>query len=281
MRAARTRPAVTVALALGAALAVAAQPIQAEQAAAEPGASADDRLTLSLPEGLSLHRPNYALPLTWSEDADDEGDAEFKFQFSLKYQILQTPFYAAYTQEAYFRWLDEDDSRPFREINFMPELWYGFRPGRLEPDWLGLDIGIEHQSNGESQPESRSWNRAYVRPYFQRGPWQASLKVWSRFGAPDEPSSPSNPDGDDNPDIVDYYGRHELRLDYTFADGERLSLLTRYSLSEGRGALRLDYAWPTGGNGYWYAQLFTGYGESLETFRENRTRIGIGFALMP
>jgi len=57
--------------------------------------------------------------------------------------------------------------------------------------------------------------------------------------------------------------------------------LTRYAFSDERGALRLDYAAPTGGSGYWYVQVFTGYGESLETFRENRSRIGIGFALNP
>ncbi len=249
-------------------------------AAGEASAGQADATASLLPQGLSLYRANYALPLTWTKQAEDEGDAEFKFQISLQYQILETPFYAAYTQEAYFRWLDEDDSRPFREINFIPELWYRFRPGRLEPDWLGLDIGIEHQSNGESQPESRSWNRAYVRPFLRQGAWSAEIKIWDRFGAPDEPSGPSNPAGDDNPDIVDFYGHHELRVGYRFDGGDRVSLLTRSAFGDGRGALRLDYATPAGGNGHWYVQLFTGYGESLETFRDNRTRIGVGFALL-
>ncbi len=96
-----------------------------------------------------------------------------------------------------------------------------------------------------------------------------------------DPSTPEDPDGDDNPDILEYYGHHELRFEYTFDDGERLSALSRYSFSDHHGALRLDYAWPTGaGSGYWYVQLFSGYGESLETYRESRTRVGIGFALL-
>lgn len=283
MRTARARATVGASAILsGLLLGLPAQPARAASTPQDqPSSPASDDHTLALPQGLSLHRPNYALPLTWTEDAEDEGDVEFKFQLSLKYQILDTPLYAAYTQEAYFRWLDADDSRPFREINFMPELWYRFRPGRLPVDRLGLDVGIEHQSNGESQPESRSWNRAWLRPYYERGPWAVSLKVWARVGAPDEPSSPDNPDGDDNPDIVDFYGHHELRASYRFDDGNRLSALTRYAFGENHGALRLDYATPAGGTGYWYVQLFSGYGESLETFRENRTRIGIGFALLP
>lgn len=235
---------------------------------------------LTLPKGLSLYRPNYLLPVTLPDDAEDEGDVEFKFQLSLQYQIAESPVFAAYTQESYFRWLDADDSRPFREVNHKPELWYRFRPGRLEPDWLGLDVGIEHQSNGEDQPDSRSWNRAYVRPWLEQGPWWGELKVWARVGEEDEPSTPEDPEGDDNPDILDFYGHHELRLAYRFDDGQRVSALTRYAFDTGRGALRLDYAHPTGGGGHWFVELFTGYGESLETFRENRTRIGVGFALM-
>lgn len=234
--------------------------------------------TITLPQGLSLHRPNYALPLTWSDDADGSEDIEFKFQLSLQYQVAATPLYVAYTQVSYFRWLDDENSRPFRESNFNPEIWYRFRPGRLRPDWLGLDIGFEHESNGEDLPESRSWDRGYARAWLDRGQWDGSLKIWERIPEGDK-ATQDDPSGDDNPDIVDFYGHHELRLAYTFADGDRLSGLSRYSFSDGRGALRLDYAIPTGG-GYWYLQLFTGYGESLETFKENRTRIGIGFALL-
>lgn len=241
-----------------------------------------DLATVTLPRGLSLYKPNYALPLTWSDGADGSADAEFKYQLSFKYQVARTPVYVAYTQTAFFRWLDDENSRPFRETNYNPEAWYRFRPGRLRPDWLGLDIGFEHESNGEKLPQSRSWDRTYVRAWFDQQAWYGSLKVWSRVPE-GEPSTPEDPDGDDNPDIVEYYGHHELHLEYTFEGGARLSATTRYAFSDNHGALRLDYAWPTGtrtGSGYWYLQLFTGYGESLETYREKRTRIGIGFALL-
>jgi phospholipase A1 len=236
--------------------------------------------TIEFPGGLEVHRPNYALPLTWTDAAEDADDAEFEFQFSLKYQVASTPVYVAYTQVAYFRWLDEENSRPLREITYNPQVWYRFRAGRLVPDWLGIDVGYEHQSNGEDQPDSRSWDRVYVRPWFDEGRWSGSLKLWRRVEGDEEPSSPSNPGGDDNPDILDYYGHHELRLSYTFDGGDRLAAVTRYAFSDDRGGLRLSYAHPTGaGDSYWYVQLFQGYGESLQTFKQNRTRIGVGVAL--
>jgi len=258
--------------------------------AAAAGAEADEKdeqqaleppgRTIEFPSGLEVHRPNYALPLTWTDAAEDADDAEFQFQLSLQYQVASTPVYVAYTQVAYFRWLDEENSRPLREITYNPQLWYRLRPGRLVPDWLGVDVGYEHQSNGEDLPESRSWDRVYVRPWFDEGRWSGSLKLWRRVDGDAEPSSPSNPYGDDNPAILDYYGHHELRLSYTFDGGDRLTARTRYAFSDDRGGLRLSYARPTGaGDSYWYVQLFQGYGESLQTFKQSRSRIGVGVAL--
>lgn len=262
------------------AIALASGPVAAQEEERESAKADLDLSTITFPRGLSLYRPNYALPLTWSDDADGSADVEFKYQLSLQYQVARTPVYVAYTQTAYFRWLDDENSRPFRETNYNPEVWYRFRPGRLPLDWLGLDIGYEHESNGEELPQSRSWDRGYARAWFDQGPWYGSLKLWERVPEGD-PSTQEDPDGDDNPDILEYYGHHQLQVEYTFEDGDRLAATSRYSFSDHHGALRLDYATPTGtGSGYWYLQLFTGYGESLEAYRENRTRIGIGFALL-
>lgn len=233
-----------------------------------------------LPGRLELHRPSYVLPLTWSDDAEGRADAELKFQISLRHRVGNTPVFLGYTQIAYWRWLDKDNSRPFREINFNPEIWYRFRPGRLEPDWLGLDLGFEHESNGESVERSRSWDRVYMRAFIDEGPWAGDLKIWWRRPVR-EKDSQTDPGGDDNPDILEYYGHHELSLAYTFAGGTRLTAMTRFAFSDERGAARLELATPTPTRNSWfYVQLFSGYGESLETFRDKRTRLGIGFALL-
>jgi len=242
--------------------------------------AAPDLPVTSLPAGFELHRPNYILPLTWTNRAHGKSDAELKFQISLKHRIGKTPIYFGYTQVAYLRWLDRQHSRPFREINFNPEFWYRFRPGRLGPDWLGLDLGYEHESNGKDLPGSRSWDRLYARPWFEQGRWRGALKVWYRIPEHGR-SSPDNPGGDDNPDILKYYGHHEATLGYTFKDGDWVSVMTRYAFGHRRGAVRIDYAIPTPTyRSYFFFQLFSGYGESLQTYHDDRTRIGIGFALL-
>jgi len=255
------------------------------QASEPPGAqtthgSGPDLPSTMLPGRLALHKPNYVMPLTWRERSSDTADIELEYQISLKHPIGPWPLYFGYTQTSYFQWLDEDNSRPFRETNYNPELWYRFRPGRLRPDWLGLDLGVEHESNGEDVPESRGWNRVYARPWVDYGPWTVSLKLWYRL--PQDPkTNPTDPEGDDNPRILDFYGRHELQLGYTMADGEWLELSTRYAFDAQRGAARLRYAAPTsGGSSYFYVDVFSGYGESLETFKRDRTRVGVGFALL-
>ncbi len=235
---------------------------------------------VDLPGRLELHRPNYVLPLTWTDEADNSDDIELEFQLSLRHQVGATPFYVAYTQESYLRWLDEENSRPFREINYSPEIWYRFRPGRLPLDWLGLDVGWEHESNGGAVGESRSWDRVYLRPWLAQGRWRGHLRLWYRVPEP-EKEHPGDATGDDNPEILDYYGHHELRLEYFFRGGSRLAAKTRYAFSSDRGALQLQYAWPTPTReSYFFLQLFTGYGESLETFKTKRTRVGIGFTLL-
>ena len=108
-------------------------------------------------------KENYLLPLTWGNRAEGSADAELKFQFSFKQQLYDG-LYFAYTQKSFWRVLDGEDSRPFRETNYNPELFW--RLLRTTPEGLswGGDLGFEHESNGAREPTSRSWNRLYLAP---------------------------------------------------------------------------------------------------------------------
>lgn len=230
--------------------------------------------------GLSLYKPNYFMPGTWSDKAQTDSDAEAQFQLSFKQRIGHTHVFFAYTQTSFWRIWDGNDSRPFRETNFKPEVFYRLRDEKNPLGPFDLDFGLEHQSNGESQPNSRSWNRVYLRPTYKTRDWRVQLQVWGRVFASDEPSSTSNPDGDDNPDIIDFMGYHQLQVDWRFPEGRQLSLMNRYNFEEGNGALRLRYSEPTTAQGFhWYVQLFHGYGESLIDYNREISRIGIGFAI--
>lgn len=234
-----------------------------------------------LGKGLSLYKPNYFLPITWSDEANTNDDAEAQFQISFKQRIAHTHVFFAYTQVSFWRLWDSDDSRPFRETNFNPELFYRWRAKKHPFGPVDIDFGLEHESNGQSLPDSRSWDRVYIRPIYMTRDWRVQLKLWARVFDPDEPSTVDNPDGDDNPDIIDFMGYHQLEVDWRIAGERRLSLMNRYNFDEGNGALRLRYSEPTTAEGiYWFVQLFHGYGESLIDFDREISRVGVGVALL-
>ena len=91
---------------------------------------------------------------------------ETKFQVSLKAKIMQDAFgkgdvWVAFTQQSYWQMYNGELSRPFRELNYEPELIFtyplNFSAGHLKMKMIGLSVN--HQSNGKEAAHSRSWNR--------------------------------------------------------------------------------------------------------------------------
>ena len=78
--------------------------------------------------GLSPHKANYILHVTYSciDTGDGRKNYETKFQMSLKQRLLKFygwAFYFAFTQKSFWQVYDLDNSRPFRENNFNPEFF--------------------------------------------------------------------------------------------------------------------------------------------------------------
>jgi phospholipase A1 len=69
-----------------------------------------------------------------------------------------------------------------------------------------LTLGFNHQSNGRSEPLSRSWNRIVGNVGLERGNFTLLLNTWYRI--------PEDEEDDDNPDIEDYPGYGESLVDY-------------------------------------------------------------------
>ena len=228
--------------------------------------------------GFSMYRENYLLPLTWGNRAAGSGDAELKFQLSFK-QHLGRNFYLAYTQKSFWRILDGADSRPFRETNYNPQVFYRFeRRTALRRVW-GADVGFEHESNGAREPGSRSWNRLFFAPFVEYGGLRTELKLWHRISE-EVKEDPLDPTGDENPEIEDFYGYGELRVSYETLRRYRGSMMLRYNFVTRKGGLLLDFSAPTGAeNLYFYAQLWNGYGESLIDYNRSLTRYGIGLQI--
>ncbi len=208
---------------------------------------------------------------------------EAKFQLSFKTKLWENVIgdngdvWLGYTQVSHWQLYNGDLSKPFRETNHEPEVLFvwrtdypflaGFR-GRM------LGLSLDHQSNGRSNPFSRSWNRVILSAGFERQDWTLTLRPWWRL-AEDE-------NNDDNPKIEDYTGRADLKLVRKWKAYEASALL-RHSLRDGdrsHGAVQLDWAFPLKGNLRGHLQYFNGYGESLIDYNHRTWYLGLGISLL-
>ena len=200
--------------------------------------------------------------------------------------------YLAYTQKSL--WDVYDRSSPFRESNYAPEIFYAHYHSELhgQPNpGCGLfseQLGVEHESNGETGDKSRGWNRIFADAqatcYGNPGYGLLGLRLWYPFGIAE------------NRSIAKTQGYGELLLGVGLDDdGLHMNGLVTVALRKGaskqlgKGSLVVDARWrPTYqrlfGKAWKFApyvwfQYFGGYGESLGTYdsRSSSVRVGIGF----
>lgn len=230
--------------------------------------------------------PNYAphSPTRGTTDAERfsaQKRAEAKMQVSFKTKVLEDLFasradvWFAYTQKSDWQlWSQGRRSAPFRNSDYAPEVLIT-QPVKATLPWGGklrvLGAGFVHESNGQSRPESRSWNRAYAMAGMEWGKLTVMPRVWMRLF---EQSGSE----DDNPDISRYMGYGDLRLHYRFNDRQALMSTVRFNPATGYGAIDLGYSFPLKGKLKAYVRGFHGYGESLIDYNHKQT--GIGFGLM-
>ena len=86
-----------------------------------------------------------------------------------------------YTQQSYWQLFNGSLSRPFRSTDHEPEILYIYPTDALLPAGWRLrysGLSVVHQSNGQSLPLSRSWNRVVLTAGLERG---HSLRVQGRL----------------------------------------------------------------------------------------------------
>ena len=246
------------------------------------------------------YQPVYVLPAFWTSNKNEQpvsknpdnvvsneevvplDSTEMKYQLSLKTKALENIFgdngdlWLGYTQSSRWQMYNGEESRPFRETNYEPEATLMFRTnyemfglnGRL------LGFTFNHQSNGRSDPWSRSWNRFMLNVGFERENFAVMLRPWYRI--------PEKAKNDNNPDIEDYIGRGDLTAFYRYKDQD-FSLMLRHSLKGGddsRGAAQLDWNFPINGRLRGKFQVFHGYGESMIDYNHRATYVGLGVSLL-
>ncbi len=230
--------------------------------------------------------------------ATDYDRSETKLQFSVRTKIAtgllksgenedddRDSLWVDYTQKSYWQVFNSELSRPFRTTDHEPELIYIYPhqirlPGGWDYRLTGL--GLVHQSNGQTLPLSRSWNRVYVGGAAEKalGP-QSSLRlqarVWDRLRESGE---------DENPGIENFIGRGELTGAWKINDKHTVGATLRHSLrSEARGSVSAEWLIaPTAAPNYtglrYHLQLFTGYGDSLVDYNRRRTALSLGLSLV-
>lgn len=240
----------------------------------------------NVPFVLYPYETNYLL-YTWTSDINKEsisayrwGDKarkdEVKFQLSLAFPIWRNIFGkgtllgASYTQRSWWQLSNSHQSSPFRETNYEPQIFLGWATNYTFAGWTlrDVEVGYNHQSNGRSDPTSRSWNRLYARMMAQRGNWQVEVKPWIKLHDSTE----------DNPDITDYVGHYRLKVGYAVGK-HQFSAQGHYNWSHGYGNAELGWSYPITKKVCFYTQVFSGYGESLIDYNHKQTRFGIGITL--
>ena len=247
---------------------------------------------------LRAYKPVYVLPAFWTSRVNDTPTSsnpnntvtesqnldsiEAKFQLSFKTKLVEDLFggngdiWAAYSQSSRWQAYNAEISRPFRETNYEPEVMLVVRNNYSLLGWKGrmMGVSLNHQSNGRSDPLSRSWNRAIFSVGLDREHWALVLRPWYRF----EESAKD----DNNPDIEDFIGRGDAMLVYN-RNGHELALTGRHSLRGGdraHGSLQFDWGFPINNLLRGHVQVFDGYGESLIDYNHKATYVGVGFALL-
>ena len=225
------------------------------------------------------HSPNPDNTVTGSEQLDN---VEAKFQLSLKTKVWQGVFgdvgdvWIGYTQSSRWQVYNAHLSRPFRETDYEPEAMLVFDTHYRVLGWEGrlFGIGVDHQSNGRSNPLSRSWNRVIANVGFERDGWTVMVRPWWRI--------PEAASDDNNPDINDYMGRGEVEIVHEW-HGQEFGMVLRHSMrggSRSHGAARFSWSFPMAGNLRGYAEVFKGYGESMIDYNHNATYVGLGISLL-
>jgi phospholipase A1 len=254
--------------------------------------------------GLKPYEDNYLLPFAYREGvytsynpSDVYKNIEAEMQISLQYDAytnlfgLDETYSFSYTQKS--MWQIYTKSSPFRETNYNPEFFISF-PIYHSSDTLSLKMlrfSISHQSNGQGnitkldynvslqgddfqeswvENRSRSWNYATAMAMLQHKSLFIMLKGWYRFK-----------DGadDDNPDLIDYLGHGEMSLYFPY-NKALMKAKWRQNFITGKGAIEGSYSYPFANqeNVYWYAKIFSGYGETLIDYNNYITKFALGFS---
>jgi phospholipase A1 len=250
-------------------------------------------ISLDLVTANTVNRqPSSENPRNSATTATDYRTVETRLQLSVRTKVAQGLFaygesgmdslWLAYSQQSYWQLFTPGLSRPFRSTDHEPEVMYvrpvqAAKPGEWRLRLAG--VGLVHQSNGQSLPLSRSWNRVYLMAGAEHDNVQVYARLWRRI---------QDGRNDDNPRISDFVGRGELTVRWDANRQNLFAVTARHALRrEGHGSVRLEWfrtladpGWGLPSGLRLHTQLFAGYGDTLLDYNKQRTVFSIGLSLV-
>jgi outer membrane phospholipase A len=237
----------------------------------------DNYLTIGKIESRSASQDSNEQTLPFDGETTD-----IKFRFGFSYPILSSvpELRFGYSQKSF--WNVSADSKPFWDHNFNPEVFYTFL--NTFPEKKGfLRVGLEHESNGEDNLDSREWNRFYVK--YERKVnrnLEFGLKSWwaitddgnkhvVEFDPTVEPT-----------EIVDFLGYAELGFKLRVND----HIAWQFATTKGKHTSKFNYQSDFILSADWFAPdffltIYDGYGESLRTYDVKTTSVRLGVRFSP
>jgi len=219
----------------------------------------------------SLYQPSYFI----------FGKENLKLQFSGKYRVAKNyNLYLGYTQTMI--WNIYDQSAPFDDINYLPEVFYRLVEGD-DKFIRSIDIGIQHKSNGEEGDKSRSMNSLFLKTNFA-----SKINHHNILGEFKLQNIYSKADA--NKYIVDHMGFWELKLIVTHVivhDSQRLDVEYRFFAGKsvvdvGKGGRELGLIYRLGSDNFnpaFYLQYYSGYAETLLHYDQKISQVRLGLLL--
>lgn len=225
---------------------------------------------------LKLHKENYFYPYASVSPIPLGANKKEEVQFQLSFKLTPLKFSGgelsfAFTQKAFWQLYDAKNSRPFRETNYSPEIFL-----RYGAKQFFIDLGYEHESNGQSDPESRSWDRAYLGINLVSRNFKLLFKSWSLI---DEDSH-----GVDflerKESMLDYYGQHQLEV-ASLMGTTILKVSGRHNAKTNKGFVESKLLFLINRGLYWSIVYSEGYGTSLRNYNENLKTVAFGVLMRP
>ncbi len=226
-----------------------------------------------------IYKDNYFVVGTNVTEKPSQYTSDAKFQVSIRHRLtnsklpFRTYLFLTYTQKAL--WDVFKNSFPFRDLNYNPTIGLG-KALIYNKRFLGtLLLQFEHESNGKSGLDSRSWNKISCTSnlIFDTN-WAMSAKVWIPIV-----------DGENNQDLTKYTGWGNIGGEYKSSDTKYCFsvIINKRSINNLSCNLTLNLAVRLfdDENQYLFAEFYNGYGESLLDYKDYRQRLRVGFVIKP